>query len=156
LHAEQLHVPWIIRFPDGLGRLSRVGQLVTHADLFPTLADNSGLPPSDRSLELDGRSALGLLNASSSDWRHVLIATDRKGARAIRTAEWCWIQDRPTDGSVSEIDGPRGELYVRPDDRWEANDVAKLCGEVADSLGSQLNDSLTSLDDRKTETSATI
>jgi hypothetical protein len=33
------------------------------------------------------------------------------------------------------------ELYVRPDDRWEANDVAKLCPDVVeelrDSLGSR-------------------
>ena len=26
------------------------------------------------------------------------------------------------------------ELYVRPDDHWEANDVAKLCADVVDTL----------------------
>lgn len=26
------------------------------------------------------------------------------------------------------------ELYVRPDDRWEANDVAALCPDVVESL----------------------
>jgi arylsulfatase A-like enzyme len=154
LHAEQLHVPWMIRFPDGLGRLSRIGQLVTHADVFPTLFDYAGLLPAERSSAFDGRSALSLLKASNSDWRHALVASDREGARAIRTAEWCWLQDRPIEGSVAENDALRGELYVRPDDRWEANDVAKLCGEVADSLVEQLQESLTALRDRAKESPA--
>jgi hypothetical protein len=29
------------------------------------------------------------------------------------------------------------ELFVRPDDRWEANDVAKLCPDVVEELRNQ-------------------
>jgi hypothetical protein len=32
-----------------------------------------------------------------------------------------------------------GELYVRPDDRWEANDVAKLCPDVVEMLSKSLD-----------------
>jgi hypothetical protein len=31
-------------------------------------------------------------------------------------------------------------LYVRPDDRWEANDVAKLCPDTLESLHAALGD----------------
>jgi hypothetical protein len=31
-------------------------------------------------------------------------------------------------------DEPKCELYVRPDDRWEANDVATLCPEVVQEM----------------------
>ena len=37
LYSEQLHVPWIIRLPGGLGRLARSGLLTSHLDLMPTL-----------------------------------------------------------------------------------------------------------------------
>jgi hypothetical protein len=32
------------------------------------------------------------------------------------------------------------ELYVRPDDRWEMNDVAKLCPEVTERLTRDLDE----------------
>jgi hypothetical protein len=57
-------------------------------------------------------------------------------SRSIRTAEWCLRQDVPFGGNVTESSAEHtsGELFVRPDDRWEANDVAKLCPDAVESL----------------------
>ena len=44
---------------------------------------------------------------------------------ALRTAAWSWQGRLPID----EMD--RGQLYVKPDDRYEVNDVADLCQNVA-------------------------
>ncbi|HEX2477165.1 MAG TPA: sulfatase-like hydrolase/transferase, partial [Lacipirellulaceae bacterium] len=36
LYGEQLHVPWMTRFPNSLGRLGRSGALTSQVDLLPT------------------------------------------------------------------------------------------------------------------------
>jgi hypothetical protein len=45
------------------------------------------------------------------------------GATAIRTADWLLVQS-----------AERNELYAKPDDRWEFNDVSSRCPEVVDQL----------------------
>lgn len=46
---------------------------------------------------------------------------------AIRTPHWKLVSDRE-----------REELYVKPDDRWEQNDVHDRCRDVVDELRAQL------------------
>jgi arylsulfatase A-like enzyme len=135
LYAEQLHVPWLIRFTDGTGRLVRSGQLTTHADLAPTLLDAS-----------DRIAIRTLATTARPQWRDALIAAS-PGHRAIRTAEWCLRQDtaaredeRDITGASSALPSPNIELFVRPDDRWEANDVVKLCPDVVESLTYRLDE----------------
>ena len=77
-----------------------------------------------------------LATSSLPAWRDALVSTGTRGHRAIRTAEWCLRQGTSatrTDRANSATSS-RGELYVRPDDRWEANDVAKLCPDVVETL----------------------
>jgi arylsulfatase A-like enzyme len=135
LYAEQLHVPWLIHFPDNLGQLARVGALTSHLDLLPTLIDWSD---SDKTLNrpsFGGLSVLPFAKSARTSWREAIIATSAT-ARAIRTPTWCLREDvTPSAMTRHSNDGtPPSELYVRPDDRWEANDVAKLCPAVIDEL----------------------
>lgn len=44
-------------------------------------------------------------------------------SQAIRIAEWLWIQK-----------GGQSELYVKPDDRWESNDVSTRCPDIVEEL----------------------
>jgi hypothetical protein len=74
---------------------------------------------------------LPLVTTARPAWRDGLVTASAAGHRAIRTAEWCLRQDAAADEHV--------ELYVRPDDRWEINDVAKLCPEVIETLIPALN-----------------
>jgi hypothetical protein len=84
-----------------------------------------------------GTSARALTATAHPPWRDALMATSDAGHRAIRTAEWCLRQ-----GPNPYSDEIATELFVRPDDRWEANDVAKLCSEVVETLTNTLNAAL--------------
>jgi arylsulfatase A-like enzyme len=118
LFAEQLHVPLVCRLPDGLDRLTRNAGLVSPADLPTALlgfADGGFVVPQ----------------------RDALIAEGPAGVRAIRTADWSLRYD-PTVASVEFRDDSCCELYVRPDDRWETNNVAALCTEEAAAMLARL------------------
>jgi arylsulfatase A-like enzyme len=146
MYAEQLHVPWLLKFPDRLGRLARSSQLVSHFDLLPTLIEATDASDHIGSWRGEGKSVRPLAHSSRHPWRDALVSASRSGHRAIRTAEWCLRLDATTDNEprtdVSRSTSPRDELYVRPDDRWEANDVAKLCSEVVEALAGTMNDYL--------------
>jgi arylsulfatase A-like enzyme len=146
LFVEQLHVPMLWRFPDGTGRLARSGELTSHLDVLPTLLDqDSGvaeeLPPGGC-----GVSLLPLIRQTGTPVRDALIAASSMGQRSVRTAEWslrCEPISGRSDASASPRrsadEGARRELYVRPDDRWEANDIAALCREVVQELTKRLD-----------------
>jgi arylsulfatase A-like enzyme len=139
LHVEQLHVPWLIRFPDGRGRLSRRRQLVSHLDIYPTLMDwlqvdtkmTLDRMATSQSSAIAGRSVLPLVEHANAAWRELLVSAQGT-ARSVRTDEWTLRWDLPAGGLAD--DAGRAELYVRPDDRWEANDVATRCPDVVARL----------------------
>jgi arylsulfatase A-like enzyme len=134
IHAEQLHVPYLVRFPNGFGRLARSGQLAAPIDLLPTLLAATGERVAPRYGHGDGLNSIPRALAARAPWRDALVATGTSGAQAIRTLDWCLRKD-----VASKVDA---ELYVRPDDRWEANDVAKLCPEVVESLSRRLDEAI--------------
>jgi arylsulfatase A-like enzyme len=132
LYVEQLHVPFLVRFPDRSGKLARCSALTSHVDLLPTLF--GWLEPST-ALSCDGMSILPLVSNISTAWRDAVLSVS-SSSKSLRTPAWCIRQDYvATDLSQMSSDpSGAGELYVRPDDRWEANDVAKLCPDVVESL----------------------
>jgi hypothetical protein len=87
---------------------------------------------------IDGRSVLPLVERASTAWRELLVSVQGT-ARSVRTDEWTLRWELPTGGRADDVS--RAELYVRPDDRWEANDVARRCpdvvGELADAARQQ-------------------
>lgn len=140
LYADQLHVPWLIRFPAGEGRLSRCGSLTSHVDLVPTLLDwhdSAAAARQPLTNERDGRSIISQLDSPWTRTRDTLLASSASGGLAILTEDWSLIDTHraPILGDSSprpESDEP--ELYVRPDDRWEANNVASLCPLIVEDL----------------------
>lgn len=137
LYVEQLQIPWLIRFPDGRGRLVRTDALTSHLDLMPTLID--AISSGNKALEVrrDGASILPLIDNMSAPWNEAVFSTSAIGARAIRAASWSFRRDSNAADVASDHkqsvsnEASTGELFVRPDDRWEVNDVALLCSEVA-------------------------
>jgi len=121
LYGELVHVPLWMRFPDSLGEAARSQALVHPADLCPTLLDWWGItdPP-----ESPGASSLmPLAREEAESIRDRLCLVGDGGECAIRTPAWY----------LREAAEP--ELYAKPDDRWEANDVASRCQNVVDLLG---------------------
>ena len=132
-YAEQMHAPWLLSLPNGLGRMARASALTSHRDLLPTLAEQF-----DRDSKLDrsafsGSSVLPWATSSRPDWRESVVSASPH-SRSIRTASWCLREDLLASDSETHGDSDTAELYVRPDDRWEANDVAKLCPDVIESF----------------------
>jgi len=120
LYGELLQVPLLMRLPHGLGAAGRCHGLACPADVRTTLLDWHGLaPPPEASW------ALSLLPVAREDAplpRDRLCLVRGESERAIRTPAWYLRQsDKP-------------ELFAKPDDRWEANDVADRCPGVADEM----------------------
>lgn len=130
LHDELVHVPFIMRLPDGAQAGRRVNALSQHADLLPTLLDLFGLS----SPAMAGHSLLPLAHGQGKTLReHVCssLQMDESLEWALRTPEWGFILPvRPWPG-----DPPRGpQLYVKPDDRREVNDLRQHNLELAEEL----------------------
>lgn len=123
LYGELVQVPWLMRLPDRGGATLRCPHLVQPGDLAATLAAWWELP---RSEAMQARS---LLPAASADLALRLRAYVRsEGEHALRTPAWYARQTR----------GGPVELYAKPDDRWEVNQVADRCTEVAATITDEL------------------
>lgn len=115
LYGELLHVPCLIRFPQQEGALMRTQEFVQPGDMFATLAP----PHSPRSL-------LQLARGDNFESREFVQATGPQ-QRLIRTAAWQLRAAKDGDEEVCE-------LYVKPDDRHEFNDVASRAPQIVEQL----------------------
>ena len=126
LFGELIQVPLLCRFPEGKSASIRERGLMQPASLYDTLADwfdvlqrppshwaNSFLLPSEE-------------GATFRD-RGFSVAT---GYQAVRTPGWF----------LSTSQERRHQLFVKPDDRWEVNDVASRREDVVELLLEVLHD----------------
>ena len=103
LHAENLNVPLLIRFPDR-GHGLRVAEVVQQIDLMPTLLDYVGVPIPGT---VDGRSFLSLLSpdreAVLTESRPAFSFLHLDGApnRSLVDAEWKLVQRLSEEGRVT-------------------------------------------------------
>ena len=123
LYGELLHVPCLVRFPGSEGALLRTQELCSPADLFATLADANGWTNDEETLQ---RSLLRIVRGERGLQRNVMTAS-AGNQRLVRTAAW---QLRIVKGD----DGEQFELFAKPDDRWEFNDVASRAGDIVRQL----------------------
>jgi arylsulfatase A-like enzyme len=121
LYGELLHVPLMVRLPDRANAAARTQSLVEPADLWASLWQLLKLgtrPHSPTAI-----SWLPLLGREESAPRHDrLCMAGMKNERAIRTPAW-FLRE-----------AGEGELFVKPDDRWEVNNVSNRCLEIVESL----------------------
>ena len=133
LYGPLVHVPWVMRFPDQraprgawsigarLGEQGRSQALVEPGDVWATLLDWWQL--GDRPAAPSAQGLLPLVRDEVEAVRDRLGLVGRRGEPgAIRTPAWYLRMGSPP------------ELYVKPDDRWEANNVAARCHEVVETL----------------------
>jgi hypothetical protein len=128
LYNETVQLVWLMRFPDQLGKLARSQALAQPADLPGTLLEWLGV---DRGRLGAGRasSLLGIIDGNLEllrDRAFMLSLHDR----AIRTPAWHLRQ--PIAGAP--------ELYAKPGDRWEVNEVAKLLPDIVVGLEAALDE----------------
>ncbi|MBN2476234.1 MAG: sulfatase-like hydrolase/transferase [Pirellulales bacterium] len=124
LYGEMTHVPLILQLPDPEVAGGRSQALVEPADLWATLLDCCGVaqrPPSPT-----GFSLIPVVRQEAAAVRDRLCIVGEGPDRAIRTPAW-YLRD-----------AIRPELFVKPDDRWEINDVSDRCREVVEQLQESL------------------
>ncbi len=119
LYGELVGVPWMLRFPDAAGAAVRSQALVEPDDLWATLLAwwrIGGVPASPTA-----RSLMPIVRQDADVLRDRLcIACGAE--RAIRTPAW-YLRA-----------GDEPELFAKPDDRWEVNNVVSRCPEVVEGL----------------------
>jgi arylsulfatase A-like enzyme len=132
-HEENVHLPLLLRLPKAEHGGLRIGALTQSVDLLPTLLEYLGL-----SEKLPGRSLWPLIRHEAAEIRPCACSGDRIGGSAewaLRTPEWAYLLPL----SNSEGDPPRSpRLYVKPDDRWEVNDVYAHHPELVEQLDKTL------------------
>lgn len=132
LHEGRTHVPLLIRMPGARDPAARSPALVQPIDLMPTVCDAMDVAiPTD----VHGRSLLPIVRLQSRAVRDHALMADAGCAWAIRTPAWHLIL--PSTASDSEA-LPEPRLFIKPDDRWDQNDVAKQYPDVAEQLTQSL------------------
>ena len=144
LFSELVHVPWMMRFPDAAHAAMRSQAPVEPSDLWATLLDwwnigaslkgdsphfadtKNGTVPNTKNgtvpISPTGGSVLPLIRQEAVALRDRLCIGGNNAQRAIRSPAW-YLRA-----------GSDPELFAKPDDRWEINNVASRCQEVVEDL----------------------
>jgi arylsulfatase A-like enzyme len=126
LYNELTHVPLFVRLPTGRGALARSSQLMMQQDVPRLISDWIEAASEDGKDD----SCLSLIEHGELRWRdHLRLQS--KHDRAIRTPAW-YLRESEVAGETKR------ELYVKPDDRWEVNDVADRLPEITAQLSDLL------------------
>ena len=146
LQAEELHLPLLIRFPRGnaeieaLTAAARSSVLCGPVEIYRLLcryaqkgaALEGAVGAEIGSTVVSGGDVPTLLDAAmgrAASLRERLVLVERDALSALRgvvTDEWYLIHRPAGDDAGYSV-----ELYVRPDDRWNVNNVAARCPDVA-------------------------
>ena len=127
LYAEVLQVPLFVRMPDEQGARQRIPQIAETADLYWTLLDffEVGMP-------------------SDTAWGHSLLI--EPGAAAAPSADYSCAVHGEHVSLRTPIwflrDGPVPELFLKPDDRCEVNEISSRAEDVVQALQAVLAQSL--------------
>ena len=130
LFEELIHTPLILRMPKAKFGGGRHQGLVQTVDLLPTIVSALGLPPVEAA---HGHDLLALIRGEKTKVRDYACLGMDLEEFAIRTHVWHLVVPAATE--VDPDDPPRTpELYRKPEDRWDQNDVVDQHREVADHL----------------------
>ena len=62
----------------------------------------------------------------TKEFRSTVISQHESGSWSVRTPAW-FLQSRNDTGNTKE-------LYFKPDDRWEVNNVAERCNDIVGAI----------------------
>jgi arylsulfatase A-like enzyme len=128
LYGELLHVPLLVRFPRREFALQRAQTILQPNEIHSLVrevcgsGEDSDARPSQLWQELRGEQPPAPRTA------YAFAAQQR----AVRTSAW-FLRELQSDN------GRHYELFAKPDDRWEANEVSSRCGEIVELLAAQLD-----------------
>jgi arylsulfatase A-like enzyme len=130
LYEELIHTPLIVRLPGGRHGGNRHQALVQTVDLLPTILSALGLKPLEDDEMPQGYDLLPLIRGELGKVRDYACMGMDLAEFAIRTHLWHLILPMESDP-----DEPRVvELFRKPEDRWDQNNVVDQHVEVAEHL----------------------
>jgi arylsulfatase A-like enzyme len=128
MHEELIHLPLLLRLPGHRQGMRRVPAPTVSSDLAPTICDLIGV---DVPFGITRTSLLPLTASPVSDWRD-LVRSLVGVERAIRSTEWAFLPPN-LDANLP------ARLYRKPDDMWEANDIAQRHPDECDRLAALID-----------------
>jgi arylsulfatase A-like enzyme len=135
LYEELVHLPLLLRLPDGKEACRRIGQLTQPEDIAPTILDlfglNCGKDKSERASLLPLARGETTTSRAFAMTRLVLGSAEEL---AIRTEEWAFL----FPVKVPEAETREPQLFGKPDDRWEVNDLRSKNIERCDEFEEML------------------
>ncbi len=132
LYGELLHVPWMMRLPDAAGALERCRELLSPLDLRATIGRLFARTSEGSSAAVLGIDLADLIHGESVTRHERLEFRSGDNQFALRTPDW--YLRRTTLADTKNVNSARVELYAKPDDRWEVNDVCGRCVDIVDEL----------------------
>jgi arylsulfatase A-like enzyme len=134
VHEELVHLPLLLRWPQGEHGGTRVSSWTQPADVAPTIREVLGLQTLANKDHGAGQSLAALAQGNETPLRDRIVSGLRRGERNLwgyRNAGWyLMLDDRP--------DSPR-RLFVKPDDRWEVNDVSARNQDLAEEMDKEFS-----------------
>lgn len=129
LHDELVHVPLVMRLPRKEKAGLRIAALTQPIDLLPTLlaALNQSIP------SMHGRSLLPLIREEAETARPFALSMMRVGEHEswlMRTPDHALHMANPTAAGET----PKSQLFMKPEDRWEVNDLHQQQIESAEEM----------------------
>jgi hypothetical protein len=128
LYSELVHVPLMVRLPRRGSFAQRRQALVQSSDLAATCAGLLGMD----GLWASSRSLVRLLSEGDASGWQVATAL-AAGQRLIRTPAWL-LRETIRDG-----EGLTHELFAKPDDYWEVNEIANRASDIVQLLAGELS-----------------
>ncbi len=122
LFGEAIHVPFIVSQTEQRYQARRYQSVIQHSQLSRLLFAEPSL-----TIPKASTSPFAFDQLFSEVDKFPFAVTRHGSARAIQSPSWL-LHDSPQGQS----------LFVKPDDRWEVNDVANLCHEVVKGLADLL------------------
>src|SRR5262249_48791114 len=119
----------------GVGGGGRISSLTQPVDLMPTLLEAFELP----AVESHGSSLLPLIRGERErirDFAYSGLEIDGAIEYALRSLDWAFLLPEQS-GAAHEVSGTPlrdRQLYVKPEDRWEINNVIQHYPDIAEQL----------------------
>jgi arylsulfatase A-like enzyme len=143
LYAELTHVPFLLRPHKGFSNTGRTQALVQPTDLPATILDICGLalhPPSVAAKQLvgQGKSLLPLIQGQPATGfdRACIVAPNQQ--HGIVTPAWSLRVHQRSASSASDRESSTpieaAELFAKPDDWFEVNEVSNRCPGLVEKL----------------------